>query len=227
MTNLVISSGVWPTSWKLAKVVPVCNRNKPPTKLSSYRPIALLSSISKIVEKVLYEQLSKFVESHGILPGNQHGFRKKPSIESAIAITVTKAASAIEKGRNVSLAAYDFSAAFDTIDVKVFMFKISSWASESGANLLVNYLSDGSQQVQWNGSMSLPKSLKYGVRRGSILDPLLFIIITADLPRQCELDGVMSVLYADDTTALVVTDSADQSEIVIRVFSARLVYYSA
>ena len=175
---MIISTKTWPSSWKLANIIPVCKPNKPSKELSSYRPIALLCAVSKIAEKVLYTQMEKFIEQNNILPPNQHGFRKARGTESALATTATAAVTALAKGKAISLATYDFSAAFDTISVTIFKTKISSWASQSTTDLLVSYLTGGRQRVYWNNSLSTERDVKYGVRQGSILGLLLFILTT-------------------------------------------------
>lgn len=77
VVNLVISIASWPEAWKMADIVPVCKAGKPPTGLSSYRPVALLSSLHALFK--IYEQL----EEHELLPVNRHGFRKRHSIDTA------------------------------------------------------------------------------------------------------------------------------------------------
>ena len=94
---------------------------------------------------------------------------------------MAKIATALDKGLKVGLSCFDFSSAFDTVEASVLDSKLD-WASNQARAIIKDYLSGGQQTVVWNGSASKRLLLKYGVRQGSILGPLLYIILTGDLP---------------------------------------------
>ena len=205
--NLIITTKTWPDAWKLATVIPVLKVGKPRLEVSSYRPISLLCAVSKLTERVLYEQLIDYVERTGLLPKEQHGFRSGRSIETALTSAFINAAMAMDNGNKVGITAYDFSAAFDTIDPDLLLAKLK-WMQASAKKLLSSYLKGGRQQVQWNGVLSDELEIKFGVRQGSVLGPLLFILVTADLPANMNADagtgsGLSVSLYADDTSTTV------------------------
>ena len=89
--------------------------------------MALLCSVSKICERVLYNQLVSFIESHCILPDEQHGYRVSRSVDTALASTMGKIADALDRGMKIGMAAFDFSSAFDTIEATVLDSKLT-WA---------------------------------------------------------------------------------------------------
>ena len=90
IVNTVIRSGKWPDQWKQILITPVHKQGKPPLEVSSYRPVALLCAISKLCERALYDQIMDFVEEHGLLPNDQHGFRKNRSTNSALASMMSR-----------------------------------------------------------------------------------------------------------------------------------------
>ena len=75
LLNLVIKSRQWPEQWKQIRITLVYKQGKPPLKVSSYCQVALLCAVSKLCERVLYDQIVDFVEEQRLLPNEQqHGF---------------------------------------------------------------------------------------------------------------------------------------------------------
>ena len=103
IVNTVIRSGKWPDQWKQILITPVHKQGKPPLEVSSYRPVALLCAISKLCERALYDQIMDFVEEHGLLPNDQHGFRKNRSTNSALASMMSRVGAALDKGMKVGM----------------------------------------------------------------------------------------------------------------------------
>ena len=72
--NSILKFGYFATIWKAAKVIPIHKQNKPPTDANSYRPISLLSSISKLLESIIASRLTTFVNQNHLIPDTQFGF---------------------------------------------------------------------------------------------------------------------------------------------------------
>ena len=140
IVNLVIRTGEWPKEWKEAIIAPVLKAGKPPSEFSSYRPVALLCAVSKLVERVLYDQLSAHIESHGLLPHEQHGCRRGRSVDTALASVMAQVSRALDHRKRVGISAFDFSSAFDTVEATVLESKLP-WASAKARKLLLDYLS--------------------------------------------------------------------------------------
>ena len=125
--NRIIDDGIWPTTWSIATVVPLLKSGKAKEVFSSYRPVALLAAVSKVIERVLYNQLADFAEEKGLLPRQQHGFRRNRGIDTALA-NLSNAASLSKDSKKTTIgASFDFSAAFDTIDVDFVVEILGAW----------------------------------------------------------------------------------------------------
>ena len=99
----------------MSKIIPILKPGKPPGVLSSYRPINLLSSLSKIIEKVIFTQLVNHLEKHSIIPYNHHGSRAGHSTTTALLNIYEKLINNAENGKVSALIALDQSAAFDLV----------------------------------------------------------------------------------------------------------------
>jgi carbonic anhydrase len=80
-----------------------------------YRPVAILSALSKVLETVAKEDLKTLMEANNILPTSQHGFRKGRSCTTALATAHAAWVSAKAKGKVVAVVGFELSAAFDTV----------------------------------------------------------------------------------------------------------------
>ena len=203
--NQMINTGIYPDLLKISKVIPLYKKDDK-TVLSNYRPISLLPSISKNFEKVIHLQLSEYLENNKLISPNQYGFRKKHSTEFASLHLVDHLNYEIDMGRTPLNIYLDLSKAFDTLNHDILLSKLKYYGvSGISHNLLLTYLSNRKQFVQFESSKSDLLSINQGVPQGSILGPLLFIIYINDLPSSCRLFDCL--MYADDTTLFCSLDS--------------------
>ncbi len=203
--NISLGEGIFPDKLKIAKIIPIY-KSKEKNQFNNYRPISLLSSMSKIFEKIVYKRLYNFIEHS--LYDKQFGFRAKRSTVQAILEFCADTIESMEN-RKFSLATFlDLSKAFDTIDHNILLNKLKMYGVRGIAlKWFQSYLTDRSHFIQYKNNSSKMEPIICGVPQGSVLGPLLFIIYTNDLP-QCLMDA-KCILFADDTTIYDNSDDID------------------
>ena len=195
--NLSLSSGIFPHSLKIAKVTPIFKKDDP-SQISNYRPISILPSISKILEKLVYKRLYTFLLYNSLLIPNQYGFRKNHSTDYALINLCDKIIDSLSKKEHIIGIFLDLSKAFDTIDHHILLYKLERYGIRGNTlRWFENYLSHRSQYVLFNSHESSRTEVKCGVPQGSILGPLLFLIYINDIINSSPL--LTFILFADDT----------------------------
>jgi len=204
IANKSMLEGVVPDAIKTAKVVPIFKaKNK--QILNNYRPISLLPSISKILEKIIHKRLYHFLNMNNILYPSQYGFRPKHSTTNAVTEFITNTLNGFEQNKYTLALFLDLSKAFDTIDHTILLNKLNHYGIRGVAlNWFRSYLSGREQYVQYKNAQSEKRQISLGVPQGSVLGPLLFIIYTNDLPNY--ITDVKTILFADDTTIYITSD---------------------
>ena len=156
----------------------------------------------------------------------QHGFRPMRGVDTAVARLLSKVAQSLDKGHKTAISAWDYSAAFDTVDSDVLKSKLT-WASDATKKLLMSYMGQRRQRVRWNSALSEVLDVAFGVPQGSVLGPLLFILITGDLPKTllaCVDPGTnaSASLYADDTSAVAASKTWEETEVALKAMTDEL-----
>ena len=194
--NMSITSGEVPTLWKQAIVSPTHKSGD--KKPENFRPISILPTFSKILEKAVRSQLSDFLENNNLLTDRQFGYRKTRSTKIASALLFDDIRSSIDKGELVGAVYIDLTKAFDTVGHAVLLQKLQEYGvSDIELKWFKSYLFNRNQQVRISNSLSNKQPLFTGVPQGSILGPLLFLIFFNDFPECLEKSKV--IMYADDT----------------------------
>lgn len=197
IVNSSLINGVFPDMLKVSRTVPVYKKGAKDS-MGSYRPISIIPVFAKIFEAIMLEQLCGFFEEHRLLVPAQFGFRRGMSTVQAVDFLVQEILNGFECKNFTSVMLCDLSRAFDCVSHEILLKKFERYGVRGDAlSILASYLSDRSQAVAWNGSISLQLTVKHGVPQGSMLGPFLFIVSINDLYNK--LSGNV-LLYADDTT---------------------------
>lgn len=205
LCNACLSLGYFPSSWKEAEISVIHKPNKPKQFPSSYRPISLLSCLSKILEKIIQKRLIYFTEATNAVPPYQFGFRPHHSTVHQLLRISETIVRGFERKEHSTVAFLDVGQAFDKVWHNGLFFKLKKIGLPKYLQLLLkSFLNNRSFRVKINNSLSSAKPILSGVPQGSILGPLLFNIFLSDMP--VPIDAELA-LYADDTA--IITQHAD------------------
>ena len=176
MINQMLNTGIFPDKLKQSKVTPIFKANDKEL-LSNYRPISVLSFMSKLYEYAISDQLTRYLIDNNLFSSNQYGFRAQRSTELAAINIVDRLTYLMDQGI-IPLNIYiDFSKAFDTLNFEILLDKYAHYGVLGKANSLIrSYLTNRKQIVVYENTLSIPLFVKSGVPQGSILGPLLFSI---------------------------------------------------
>ena len=198
MLNLSIAIGVFPDSWKIARITPIFKSGKTDDR-SNYRPISILPVLSRIFEKLIFNQLYKYLDTSKHSFPKQSGFRRLYSVVTSLLSCTNDWYKNIDTGKYTALVFIDLKIAFDTVDHGILLKKIQKYGV-SGNELawFTSYLQDRRRLSKINGVSSQIEKIHCGVPQRSCLGPLLFIVYINDLPL-C-LERCQVTMYPDDAS---------------------------
>ena len=202
--NFSIVTGKVPDIWKQANISPIFKKidASDPT---NYRPISLLSSIGKVLEKIMYKRISNFFRDNQVITTRQSGFVPGDSTVNQLVDIYNTFYKALDKGKEVRAIFCDISKAFDRVWHKGLLFKHKSVGiGGSLLNWFTDYLDNRVQRVVLPGTSSSWASVNAGVPQGSMLVPLLFLVYINDI-----VEAINSTirLFADDTSLYFIVDN--------------------
>ena len=234
LINVSIRSGRFANKWKISRIVPIvkskeARRSDP----SQYRPVALLPTISKLIERTVQTQLQQHMESMGLLNMNTHAYRKNLSTATAVMQLVDRLYESTDKNLISEMMALDQSSAFDCVNITTLLRKLERYkCSPSTIKWMESYLMFRTQYTNLGRHNSEMIATVRGVPQGSILGPLLYIIYTNELSQaiknkdctdeshsdksklfgqNCNHCGTL-VNYADDATFHIASNSREHNK---------------
>jgi hypothetical protein len=219
LITVIFETGIFPTCLKTAVTIPIF-KSGAATKVDNYRPVSVLSSISKIIEGIMYQRLNDYFSKHTkLLFCRQFGFREGSSTETATMELAGVIQDAIDKKKCATGVFMDLKKAFDLVDHGALLSVLENYGVRGEAlKPFASYLRDRRQVVKIDKAVSAEVWIRRGVVQGSKLGPLLFLIFINAI-------GFLAVsgrifLFADDAVLVNVHDAtASQEEIQTKIAS--------
>lgn len=197
--NQSLNSNRFPQVWKEAKVIPLPKNPRAAFTGSNSRPISLLPVLSKLLEKIVFNQIQSYFALNNLTSNYQHAYREGHSTSTALTQMTDDWQTDIDQQNMIGAVLLDFSAAFDVIDHSILLNKLRCYGFATSAIAWIeSYLTKRTQKVFFNGCLSNAQQMQCGIPQGSSLGPLLFSIFTNDLPQVCK--SACVCMYADDST---------------------------
>ena len=200
LLNLSFAEGYFPNIMKLADVCPIFKK-KDKNKCVNYRPISLLSNLSKLFERSMHTRMYEFLEKYDAFYDLQFGFRKKYSTNQAL-LSIIEGIREILDNKTFSCGAFiDLEKAFDTVNHEILLKELDHYGVRGLSNKwFSSYLTNRIQKVTIDGASSTYRNITCGVPQGSSMGPLLFLIYINDMHNAVKHSIVHH--FADDTNLL-------------------------
>ena len=210
--NFSLRTGQVPSSWKEAHVTPIHKKNDP-SDVSNYRPISLLNTMGKVLEKIVHKHVFNYFQDNNILTVLQSGFVPGDSTVNQLPDLYNTFCKSLDDSKEVRAVFCDISKAFDRVWHRGLLYKLRR-AGITGSLLswFSHYLQDRKQRVVLPGASSNWSSVQAGVPQGSILGPLLFLLYINDIVE----DIHSSIgLFADDTSLYIIVEDPLDAAVIL------------
>lgn len=200
--SMCLSHGIFPSCWKISaiKVLPKPNKldyNDP----ASYRPIALTSNFSKILEKIIHFNLQKHLRDNHIISDSQHGFTRGKSTSSALKSILTLCES--KKTHKVAIVSFDFKAAFDNVPHSLIVSNLIRYGVPDYLTaIILSYLSDRQLFININNEKVWHSGSHKGCPQGGVLSPTLWSLVMNSLLEKFKSYSIDCIAYADDLSVI-------------------------
>ena len=173
--------------------------------MKNYRPVSNVSFLSKVLEKIVVNQLNIHINSSNTSNHYQSAYRKFHSTKTVLLKIHSDILASIDAGKVTALTFLYLSAAFDTIDNTILLRRLDDWFGVTGKalNWFESYLTDRCQRIKLGDWLSPKADLKFGVPKGSVLGPPLFTLYTTPLSSTIFEHAIPHHPYADNSQLYV------------------------
>ena len=204
IVNTSIVTESVPSSWKCAIVIPLHKRGEP-SQAANFRPITNVPAICKIVEKLVHQQISAYLDYYCLFSPDQHGFMARHSTTTALLTVTDQILQGMDNSEITLLALIDLSRCFDVVDHATLLTSLKQLQISTG--WIRSYLTGHTQRVRVGETLSEPRAIDIGTFQGSCLGPLLFNLVSNSIscyiPSSINGFRTFSVRYADDTQVAI------------------------
>ena len=192
------NTGNFPAKWKEAILIPILKKGKDKNRKDSYRPISLLSCLSKTMERMVNKRLQIHLERNGLISQAQSGFRKNRSTEDQVAFLAQEVENAFQEKMKTIAVFFDLTKAFDKVWKEGLLLKLlKKGIGGKMFKWLESYLFHRSARVKIDGCRSHLVKIKEGVPQGGVISPTLFIVFIDDIVNELS-RRIAKALHADD-----------------------------
>ena len=188
-------------TWKTATIIPIPKPGKPLDKCESYRPISLTSCLGKLIERMVKNRLTYYLERNNILSSSQAGFRKARSTEEQIARCAQHIVNGLQERKRSVMCLIDFSKAYDRVwRSGLYKKMLDMGIPQCIIKWIKSYLTDRTAKVRLGEKCSKIAPMKEGLPQGSVIAPILWLIYINDISDNWK--EVEESLFADDTAMI-------------------------
>ena len=195
--NLCLTTGIFPSTWKLSIMTMLLKPNKAHSNPLSYRPLSLTPTIGKLFEKLITCRFNKWLEAKNILNNEQYGFRKNKNTYGCLFKLTQDIRTAFARKKNVQAVFLDIEKAFDKVWLEGLYRKLTYYGCPAYLKFIImDFTMKRKVSIRVEDIFSLPFSPIHGVPQGNPLSPILFIFYVSDIPRP--LKSIRLSQFADD-----------------------------
>ena len=208
--NISLNEGYVPDDWKIAKITPIYKGKGSKLDPSNYRPISVISHISKVIERFINKQCLTYLESYNLLSVQQSAFLKQKSTITALHNVNDLWLDNIEHGLFTTVCYFDIKKCFDTLTHNILLFKLQKYGfCEKTIIWFESYLKNRTHVTICHNIISDSQTVNVGIPQGSVLGPVLFLLYMNDLPNV--VSASLISLFADDTMLSSSSDNLDSA----------------